>query len=53
MRRAFEFSVDSFQITLDRLLDNLNESKPAIKAESKYGNFSQVNFILNLYSQYI
>lgn len=42
MRRAFEFSVDSFQITLDRLLDNLDEEKPAIKAESKYGNFPQV-----------
>jgi hypothetical protein len=45
MRRAFEFSVDSFQITLDRLLDDLNESRPVIKAESMFGDIKEVFFI--------
>jgi len=42
MRRAFEFSVDSFQITLDRLLDSPNEAKPIVKAESMFGDIKEV-----------
>jgi hypothetical protein len=45
MRRQFEFSVDSFQITLDPLLDleNLNakDDKLRIIAESMFGDFPQ------------
>ncbi|KAF7636209.1 hypothetical protein Mgra_00004468 [Meloidogyne graminicola] len=47
MRRAFEFSVDSFQITLDPLIENPNEDKPVIRAESMYGDFMQALFHLN------
>ncbi|KAI1722362.1 nucleotidyltransferase domain-containing protein [Ditylenchus destructor] len=47
MRRAFEFSVDSFQISLDQLLDNLDEKGPIIEAESMFGNFQQALFHLN------
>lgn len=42
MRRAFEFSVDSFQITLDRLLDYPHDSRPNIKAESMFGDIKEV-----------
>uniref|UniRef100_A0A915NI78 polynucleotide adenylyltransferase n=1 Tax=Meloidogyne floridensis TaxID=298350 RepID=A0A915NI78_9BILA len=47
MRRAFEFSVDSFQITLDPLIENPNENRPIIRAESMYGDFMQALFHLN------
>lgn len=47
MRRAFEFSVDSFQITLDPLIENPNENRPVIRAESMYGDFMQSLFHLN------
>ncbi|CAK5053345.1 unnamed protein product [Meloidogyne enterolobii] len=47
MRRAFEFSVDSFQITLDPLIENPNENRPVIRAESMYGDFMQALFHLN------
>jgi hypothetical protein len=48
MHRQFEFSVDSFQITLDSLIDNLNgEKHPVIKAESMYGDFLQALYHLN------
>lgn len=47
MRRAFEFSVDSFQISLDQLLDDLDEKNPTIEAESMFGNFQQALFHLN------
>ena len=50
MRRQFEFSVDSFQITLDRLLDNSpTEVKPKIFAESVYGDIRQALSHLNSY----
>ena len=42
MRRNFEFSVDSFQITLDPLIDQPNEHRPIVRAESMYGDFMQV-----------
>ena len=42
MRRAFEFSVDSFQITLDPLIDQPNEHRPTVRAESMYGDFMGV-----------
>jgi len=41
MRRQFEFSVDSFQITLDKLLDNPQEQKPVVVAESMFGDIRQ------------
>uniref|UniRef100_A0A672JN74 polynucleotide adenylyltransferase n=1 Tax=Salarias fasciatus TaxID=181472 RepID=A0A672JN74_SALFA len=45
LRRQFEFSVDSFQIILDRMLDLKNglSGEPAIivEAECMYGNFEQ------------
>uniref|UniRef100_A0A915EK96 polynucleotide adenylyltransferase n=1 Tax=Ditylenchus dipsaci TaxID=166011 RepID=A0A915EK96_9BILA len=47
MRRPFEFSVDSFQITLNTLLDNFYESHPVIQAESMYGDFHQALIHLN------
>lgn len=47
MRRPFEFSVDSFQITLDHLLDNLNKPNPVIQAESMFGDFIQALIHLN------
>ncbi|KAE9553336.1 hypothetical protein FO519_003449 [Halicephalobus sp. NKZ332] len=47
MRRQFEFSVDSFQITLDKLLDNLQEQKPVIVAESMFGDIRQALGHLN------
>ena len=51
MRRQFEFSVDSFQITLDPLLDvekldDINESMH-ITAESMFGDFPQALRHLN------
>uniref|UniRef100_A0A914YTU0 polynucleotide adenylyltransferase n=1 Tax=Panagrolaimus superbus TaxID=310955 RepID=A0A914YTU0_9BILA len=49
MRRQFEFSVDSFQITLDRLLDTPNEVQPKIIAESVYGDIRQALSHLNSY----
>lgn len=47
MRRQFEFSVDSFQITLDSLIDQPNEQRPNIRAESMYGDFMQSLYHLN------
>ncbi|KAI6179791.1 Protein FAM46C [Aphelenchoides besseyi] len=54
MRRQFEFSVDSFQITLDSLLnvDNLDDvltsdERPKIVAESMYGDFGKALRHLN------
>ncbi|WKX89132.1 hypothetical protein Q1695_008632 [Nippostrongylus brasiliensis] len=41
MRRQFEFSVDSFQITLDALLDDFNASEPKIYIESMFGDVHQ------------
>ncbi|XP_012884351.1 PREDICTED: protein FAM46D [Dipodomys ordii] len=49
IRRQFEFSVDSFQILLDRMLDFYcdknakltKESYPVVVAESMYGNFQE------------
>jgi hypothetical protein len=38
MRRQFEFSVDSFQIKLDSLLNEPNEVRPKVIAESVYGD---------------
>jgi hypothetical protein len=51
MRRQFEFSVDSFQITLDRLLDNQEktDAKPKVFAESVYGDIRQALSHLNNY----
>ena len=46
MRRQFEFSVDSFQITLDRLLDN-PERHQSISAVSVYGDIRQALNHLN------
>jgi hypothetical protein len=40
MHRQFEFSVDSFQITLDSLIDNLNgEKHPVIRLRACMGTF--------------
>lgn len=51
MRRQFEFSVDSFQITLDPLLDvenlNVEGDRPRIIAESMFGDFPQALRHLN------
>lgn len=47
MRRNFEFSVDSFQITLDPLIDQPNEHRPIVRAESMYGDFMQALYHLN------
>ncbi|XP_007990348.2 terminal nucleotidyltransferase 5D [Chlorocebus sabaeus] len=49
LRRQFEFSVDSFQIVLDPMLDFYNdknakltkESYPVVVAESMYGDFQE------------
>ncbi|VDM60028.1 unnamed protein product [Angiostrongylus costaricensis] len=41
MRRQFEFSVDSFQITLDSLLDDFNNQEPKIYIESVFGDVHQ------------
>lgn len=41
MRRQFEFSVDSFQITLDPLLDDFASAGPVVKIESVFGDISQ------------
>lgn len=49
MHRQFEFSVDSFQITLDPLLDNLSsdpDKLPIVKGESKFGDFIQALYHL-------
>jgi hypothetical protein len=47
MRRQFEFSVDSFQITLDRLLDSSDQSKTnSVKVESMFGDITQVSTAL-------
>ncbi|VDL80664.1 unnamed protein product [Nippostrongylus brasiliensis] len=45
MRRQFEFSVDSFQITLDALLDDFNASEPKIYIESMFGDVHQVGLL--------
>jgi hypothetical protein len=42
MRRQFEFSVDSFQISLDLLLDRPDHPKPVVTAESMFGDIGQV-----------
>ncbi|KAI6227374.1 hypothetical protein M3Y99_01259700 [Aphelenchoides fujianensis] len=54
MRRQFEFSVDSFQITLDPLLnaENLDDvltadNRPKITAESMFGDFQKALRHLN------
>lgn len=53
MRRQFEFSVDSFQITLDPLLDverldvSSTETQPRIVAESMFGDFPKALTHLN------
>ncbi|KAK6027648.1 hypothetical protein OSTOST_06320 [Ostertagia ostertagi] len=41
MRRQFEFSVDSFQITLDSLLDDFNAPEPKVYIESMFGDVHQ------------
>lgn len=50
MRRQFEFSVDSFQICLDPLLDAEQEETPAdltVTAESKFGDIHEALRHLN------
>jgi hypothetical protein len=56
MKRQYEFSVDSFQIELDSLLEyyeckpEVNFTKdfyPCVRAESKYGKFDEALFHLN------
>ncbi|KAL3102524.1 hypothetical protein niasHS_000165 [Heterodera schachtii] len=47
MRRQFEFSVDSFQITLDPLIDRPTNARPVVRAESMYGDFLQALYHLN------
>uniref|UniRef100_A0A914HUR5 polynucleotide adenylyltransferase n=1 Tax=Globodera rostochiensis TaxID=31243 RepID=A0A914HUR5_GLORO len=47
MRRQFEFSVDSFQITLDPLIDRPNDARLVVRAESMYGDFLQALYHLN------
>uniref|UniRef100_A0A0R3S478 polynucleotide adenylyltransferase n=1 Tax=Elaeophora elaphi TaxID=1147741 RepID=A0A0R3S478_9BILA len=47
MRRQFEFSVDSFQITLDVLLDRPDHPKPIITAESMFGDINKALQHLN------
>ncbi|KAL3104429.1 hypothetical protein niasHS_000167 [Heterodera schachtii] len=47
MRRQFEFSVDSFQITLDPLIDRPTDARPVVRAESMYGDFLQALYHLN------
>ncbi|CAI4230095.1 unnamed protein product [Auanema sp. JU1783] len=42
MKRQFEFSVDSFQITLDTLIDHFDDLKAVpVNVESKYGDIRQ------------
>ncbi|CAJ0592455.1 unnamed protein product [Cylicocyclus nassatus] len=41
MRRQFEFSVDSFQITLDPLLDDFNATNVKVYIESMFGDVHQ------------
>ncbi|CAL8362554.1 unnamed protein product [Lota lota] len=43
LRRQFEFSVDSFQIILDRMLESYWEREPLVivEAECMYGDFQQ------------
>ncbi|EYC25685.1 hypothetical protein Y032_0011g1333 [Ancylostoma ceylanicum] len=41
MRRQFEFSVDSFQITLDPLLDDFNAPDAKVYIESMFGDVHQ------------
>lgn len=50
MRRQFEFSVDSFQITLDVLLDRPDHPKPIITAESMFGDINKVCYFANSWS---
>uniref|UniRef100_F1KV25 polynucleotide adenylyltransferase n=1 Tax=Ascaris suum TaxID=6253 RepID=F1KV25_ASCSU len=47
MRRQFEFSVDSFQITLDVLLDRPDHPKPIVTAESMFGDINKALQHLN------
>ncbi|TKR92282.1 hypothetical protein L596_006966 [Steinernema carpocapsae] len=47
MRRQFEFSVDSFQITLDELLDDIDDNEPVLRVESMYGDMSEALRHLN------
>lgn len=52
MRRQFEFSVDSFQITLDVLLDRPDHPKPIIAVESMFGDINKVwNHVLITFSR--
>ncbi|KAL3111073.1 hypothetical protein niasHT_013097 [Heterodera trifolii] len=47
MRRQFEFLLDSFQITLDPLIDRPTDARPVVRAESMYGDFLQALYHLN------
>ncbi|KAK0426580.1 hypothetical protein QR680_009780 [Steinernema hermaphroditum] len=47
MRRQFEFSVDSFQITLDELLDDIDSGEPMLRVESMYGDMGEALRHLN------
>lgn len=46
MRRQFEFSVDSFQITLDVMLDSPEHPKPSVTVESMFGDINLVSILL-------
>uniref|UniRef100_A0A0N5AF31 polynucleotide adenylyltransferase n=1 Tax=Syphacia muris TaxID=451379 RepID=A0A0N5AF31_9BILA len=47
MRRQFEFSVDSFQITLDVMLDYPEHPKPSVTVESMFGDINRAIYHLN------
>ncbi|CAD6195520.1 unnamed protein product [Caenorhabditis auriculariae] len=47
MRRQFEFSVDSFQICLDPLIDEFDAPEPAVLIESVFGDIHQAMNHLN------